>query len=75
MDGQATAELAEQSEPAPRDEGAIDVFCWRMEQLLGAGYSRPVADALAADGAIDLHVACDLLAHGCAEKTAYLILV
>jgi hypothetical protein len=75
MDGQATAELTEQPDLAPKDEEAIDVFCWRMEQLLGAGYSQTVADALAADGRVDLHVACDLLAHGCPEKTAYLILV
>jgi hypothetical protein len=75
MDGQATAELAEQPGLAPRDDEDIDVYCWRMEQLLGAGYSQVVADELAGDGGVDLHVACDLLANGCPEKTAYLILV
>ena len=56
------------------DEMEIKVYCWRLEQLLDAGYSRATADALAGDPAVDLHRACDLLASGCVEETAFLIL-
>ena len=56
------------------DEHEIEVYCWRLEQLLDAGYSRATADALASDPAVDLHRACDLLASGCVEQTAFLIL-
>lgn len=52
----------------------IDVYCWRMEALLCAGYTRLCADVLAQDRKVDLHLACDLRARGCAEHTAYLIL-
>ncbi len=55
-------------------EDATDVYCWRLEQLLRVGYTRVVADVIAADLNIDLHVACDLLANGCTEGTAYKIL-
>jgi hypothetical protein len=56
------------------DEGALTIYCWRMEQLLKAGYSHLRADALADDVRIDLHVACDLLARGCDEQVAFRIL-
>ena len=52
----------------------IDVYCWRMEQLFQAGYGRAVACLLAESPAVDLHLACDLLAHGCTERTALQIL-
>ena len=56
------------------DEAALGIYCWRMEQLLRAGYSRLCADALAEDVRVDLHLACDLLARGCDERVAYRIL-
>jgi hypothetical protein len=56
-----------------QDEEAIDIYCWRMEQLLQAGYVHVLADALAADANVDLHVACDLLAAGCPQAVAYRI--
>ena len=52
----------------------IDVYCWRMERLLQAGYCRAVACLLADNAAVDLHLACDLLASGCTERTAVQIL-
>jgi hypothetical protein len=77
MHGQQALSLdvAGTTQLAPADEAAIDVYCWRMEQLLKAGYAHVLADTIAADGAVDLHVACDLLARGCPERTAYLILL
>ena len=75
MHEQATIyELLESPGFTTLGEDASDVYCWRMEQLLRFGYSRPVADILATNTYIDLHVACDLLAHGCPERVAYMIL-
>jgi hypothetical protein len=55
------------------DEETLAVYCWRMEQLLQAGFTRMVADALADDGAADVRLACSLLSEGCPEREAYLI--
>ena len=55
----------------PRD---IEIYCWRVEQLERAGYSGAFAHMLAEDNEVDLHLACDLMAHGCTEQTAYSIL-
>jgi hypothetical protein len=52
----------------------IDVFCWRMEELMRGGYSPLVAGALADRADIDLRAACRLRARGCDEHTAFLIL-
>jgi len=52
----------------------IDVYCWRMEELMRAGYSLLVAGALAGRTDVDLHAACRLLAGGCPEETALSIL-
>jgi hypothetical protein len=60
--------------PAALDEAPTDVYCWRLEQLLEVGYSRVVADILATDTEVDLHTACDLLANGCEERLAQMIL-
>jgi hypothetical protein len=52
----------------------IDVFCWRMEELMRGGYSPLVAGALADRADVDLRAACRLRARGCDEHTAFLIL-
>ena len=76
MHGQAAGrDLLEDPGFATLEEDATDVYCWRMEQLLGVGYSLVVADVLARQTDVDLHAACDLLARGCAERTAYMILL
>ena len=64
----------EQAELAPLDPRAIEIYCWRVEQLERAGYSGAFAHMLAEDDAIDLHLACDLIASGCPESTAFEIL-
>ena len=48
-------------EPAVGDP-ALEVYCWRMERLLEAGYTLLVADALAQDTAVDVRKAVELLA-------------
>ena len=58
----------EEAELAPSD-----VYCWRLEQLMEAGYDRVPADELAADLDVDLHLACDLLARGCSQQLAFAI--
>jgi hypothetical protein len=62
------------AEAQDTDVRGIDVYCWRLEELLGAGYGHALADHLAGDGRIDLHLACDLLARGCDQATALRIL-
>jgi hypothetical protein len=59
---------------AQLDPRALEIYCWRIEQLERAGYTGALAQALAEDTAVDLHLACDLLQRGCPEHTAYLIL-
>ncbi|HEY4348959.1 MAG TPA: hypothetical protein VGM80_15385 [Gaiellaceae bacterium] len=56
-----------------QNESDIEIYCWRMEQLLNAGYAHVLADALATDLRVDLHRACDLLAYGCPQAVAYRI--
>jgi hypothetical protein len=60
-------------ETATITQAELDVYCWRLEQLLAAGYNQVVADQLAEDVGVDLHRACELLARGCNEHTAYRI--
>lgn len=69
-----TGKLLEGPGLAIQGEDPTDVYCWRMEQLLGAGYSFVIADVLATYTEVDLHVACDLLERGCSERVAYSIL-
>jgi hypothetical protein len=57
------------------DERAIQVYCWRMERLIDAGYNQLVADLLAVAPGVDLHQAVDLLGSGCPPQTAVRILL
>jgi hypothetical protein len=75
MHGQMTEyEIVQSTEVSTPTDEELDTYCWRMEQLLQAGYSHLLADALAPDREVDLHIACDLLARGCSQQTAYLIM-
>jgi hypothetical protein len=56
------------------DDRTAEIFAWRLDQLERAGYRHTLAVSLAEDLTIDLHSACDLLARGCADATAFLIL-
>lgn len=51
------------------------VACWRLEQLVRAGYGEVEALLLAELGDVDLHVAADLLQRGCPVDTALRILL
>jgi hypothetical protein len=69
-----TYEATPVADVATVDEGLIDVYCWRMEELLRAGYHQMLAGRLAADARVDLHQACELLEQGCDGDTAFRIL-
>jgi len=51
------------------------VVAWRAEQLELAGYGAAAAAELAARQDVDLHVAAELLAGGCAAELALKILL
>jgi ABC-type phosphate/phosphonate transport system substrate-binding protein len=57
-----------------RDETNL-VEAWRAEQLELAGYGAPAAAELATRLDVDLHVAVEMLAHGCAPELALKILL
>jgi hypothetical protein len=57
-----------------RDETGL-VETWRAEQLELAGYGAAAAAELAARHDVDLHVAVELLGHGCAPELALKILL
>ena len=48
---------------------------WRLEQLTRAGYEETAALVLADIVDIDLHLAVDLVRHGCPSDTALRILL
>lgn len=48
---------------------------WRLEQLTRAGYEETAALVLADMVDIDLHLAVDLVRHGCPSDTALRILL
>jgi hypothetical protein len=51
------------------------VVRWRREELERAGYDTDSAIAVASRLDVDLHVAVDLLRHGCTQDTAMRILI
>jgi hypothetical protein len=51
------------------------VECWRAEQLELAGYGAAAAAELAARHDVDLHVAIEMLSHGCSPELALKILL
>jgi len=57
-----------------RDETAL-VEAWRAEQLEHAGYGAAAAAELATRHDVDLHVAMELLTHGCSAELALQILL
>lgn len=56
-------------------ESGRQVFAWRLEQLLRAGYGDTAAVAIALHSEIDLHAATDLVGRGCPPETAARILL
>jgi hypothetical protein len=57
-----------------RDETDL-VEAWRAEQLELAGYGAAAAAELALRLDVDLHVAVELLGHGCSPELALKILL
>lgn len=60
---------AAQSE-TPEAWGVDEVLRWRFEELVRAGYDDEDAIELANHLDVDLHVAADLVRHGCPSSTA-----
>ena len=60
---------------AARQVEPQEIVAWRFEALVRAGYSPDCAARLAVTQEVDLHIALELLAHGCPEPTAVRILV
>jgi hypothetical protein len=58
-----------------REHETERVLRWRSQELRRAGYQPGDALMLALRNDVDLHVAADLLARGCPERTALLILI
>ena len=62
------------AETAIRDETDL-VEAWRAEQLEVAGYGAAAAAELAGRQDVDLHVAVEMLKHGCSPELALKILL
>src|SRR3954447_25185223 len=52
------------------DSKQPEVLAWRETQLVEAGFSTVLAQALAADGRYDLHALIELAERGCAPELA-----
>ena len=52
----------------------LEVLYWRYEELTRAGYPSDIANLLSTRADVDLHEACELLAHGCTIHQALRIL-
>jgi hypothetical protein len=50
------------------------ILAWRRAQLVGAGFSLPLAARLAGDARYDLHALIELTERGCAPELAVRIL-
>jgi hypothetical protein len=53
---------------------AQEVRAWRREQLIGAGFSHPLASRLADETGYDLHALIELAERGCPPELAVRIL-
>lgn len=62
------------AETEVRDETEL-VDSWRAEQLEHAGYGAAAAAELATRHDVDLHVAVEMLKHGCPPELALKILL
>jgi len=52
------------------DSEQLEVLAWRQAQLVEAGFSAVLAQALAADWRYDLHALIELVERGCAPEVA-----
>jgi hypothetical protein len=51
------------------------VESWRLHILIETGYPLSIAERLAVNEAVDLHLACEMLGRGCKPETAAEILL
>jgi len=54
--------------------GAADLRRWRADRLISAGFSRALADRVAADARFDLHALIELTERNCPPELACRIL-
>ena len=66
--------MSEVTEIAEFETERSKVESWRLHVLIEAGYPLTLAERLAASEA-DLHLACELVSHGCGHETAAEILL
>jgi hypothetical protein len=59
---------------ATDDDTFREVARWRREQLVHAGFSRPLAGRIAEDARYDLHALIELVERGCPSDVAVRIL-
>ncbi len=64
--------MTEVAEPDTSERSKVE--SWRLHVLIEAGYPLSIAERLAASEA-DLHLAVELVEHGCTHKTAAEILL
>jgi hypothetical protein len=62
------------SSPSAREEGIVEIVLWRRRRLERAGFTGPLADALASDRRVDLHAMLELVDRGCPPELAARIL-
>jgi hypothetical protein len=66
------SEMTEVAEPDMSERSKVE--SWRLHVLIEAGYPLAIAERVAASEA-DLHLAVELVQHGCTHKTAAEILI
>lgn len=66
------SEMTEVAEPDMSERSKVE--SWRLHVLIEAGYPLSIAERVAASEA-DLHLAVELVQHGCTHKTAAEILL
>ena len=64
--------MTEVAEPDMSERSKVE--SWRLHVLIEAGYPLAIAERVAASEA-DLHLAVELVQHGCTHKTAAEILI
>jgi len=64
--------MTEVAEPDMSERSKVE--SWRLHVLIEAGYPLSIAERVAASEA-DLHLAVELVQHGCTHKTAAEILI
>ena len=64
--------MTEVAEPDMSERSKVE--SWRLHVLIEAGYPLSIAERVAAREA-DLHLAVELVQHGCTHKTAAEILI